>query len=158
MKLKISAESKLDGEIDLVNFEKIMKNTKLDISRAIEESTIIIKNEFGWPVKYITGMLLAEIDWTAILMNLKWKKAAKMLFKVCPIIFKDKIEYEKYAKSEDYSEIILENIIKTGRGNIVINSFNYDPEHIIDVWIGKSTFPYPKDEWKKGLPVTRERS
>ena len=153
MELKIGSEERVKGEIDLIRFERVMKQSKLDIERAIKESTIITKNELEWSVEYILRVLLAEIDWTAILMNLKRKNALKMFFRICPITFREKIEYEKYAKTEDYSEVVLEKVIKNGHGNIVINSFNHNPEHNIDVWIAKSIFPYTEGEWKEILPA-----
>lgn len=153
MELKISSEEKVSGMIDLVKFEDVMKNSRLDIKKAIEESITITKNELGRPVKYIVDVVLAEIDWTAILMNLKYKKQNKMNFKICPIYFKGKIEYEKYKKTKDYDEVILKEVIKNGRGYIIINSFNSNPEHNIDMWIAKSTFPYTEGKWEEILSV-----
>ena len=156
MELKISSEEKIKGKIDLVNFERVMKSSKLDIEKAIKESATITKNELEWSVEYILRVLLAEIDWTAVLMNLKRKNTSTMFFKICPITFKEKIEYEKFAKTKDYSEVILEKVIKNGHGNILINSFNHNPEHNIDIWIAKSTFPYPEGEWKEILPIKED--
>ena len=148
MKLTIDPNAVLNGEISLQRFGETLKETGLDIKKAIEESTLIRDNLIGWDDEYVRNVLLAEIDWTAILMNFKWKKSATMFFKVCPIKFEGKIEYEKYTRDSDYSEIVLKSVIKNGKGYIIINSFNSNPDHNIDIWIAKSTFPYPKSEWK----------
>ena len=153
MKLNINPNAVLNGEINLKQFGKILKETDLDIRKAIEKSALIIDNIIGWDIEYISSVLLAEIDWTAVLMNFKWRKSDKMFFKVCTIKFEGKIEYEKHTRDSDYSEIILKPIIKNGKGYILINSFNPNPDHNIDIWIAKSTFPYPKSEWKKIIAV-----
>lgn len=153
MKLTINPDAILNGEIDLKRFGNTLKEMELDIRKAIEKSAVIGDNLIGWKIDYIRNILLAEIDWTAILMNFKWKKSEKMFFKVCPIKFEGKIEYEKYTRDSDYSEIVLKPIIKNGKGYILINSFNPNPDHNIDIWIAKSTFPYPESEWKKVVVV-----
>lgn len=156
MKIEIRNDEKVGGVIDLLKFASILKTTDLDIKKAILESTTITKNDLKWTPDYIRKLLLAEIDWTAVILNYKNREGDKMYFRVCPIIFQHKLEYEKYSKSKDYSRVELKETIKNGIGYILINSFNPNPEHNIDIWLSKSIFPYPKGEWKKEIGVVDE--
>lgn len=149
MKIEIIPEEKLTGELDLNKFENVMKSTALNIRKAVAESISILKNDTGWSIKYIIDVLIAELDWGAILMNFKYKTTDKMHFKMLPIKFEDKIEYEKYAKSVDFKKIILKENRKNGTNLILINSFNPNADHNIDMWIARSTFPYPESDWKE---------
>ena len=105
---------------------------------------------------YIRKLLLSEIDWSAVILNYKSRDGDKMYFRVCPIVFEHKVEYEKYAKTSDYKRVVLKEIIKNGIGYILINSFNPNPEHNIDIWLSKSIFPYPTSEWKKEIKLVDE--
>lgn len=147
MKLEIDADERIAGEIDLNRLEEYMKDFHLDLEGAILSSISIEKNLLNWKNEYIVKVVFAEIDWTAVLMNFKHRKNDKMQFKICSIKFEDKVEYERYAKSPDFSRVILKEIRKSGTGYIVINSFNPNPEHNIDMWIAKSTYPYPESNW-----------
>lgn len=153
MKIEIKNDEKISGVVDLSKFASVLKTTDLDIKRAILESTTINKNELGWSPDHIRKLLLAEIDWTAIILNYKNREDKNMCFRVCPVIFEHKVEYEKYAKSKDYKRVVLKEVIKNGIGYILINSFNPNPEHNIDIWLSKSIFPYPISEWKKDIEV-----
>ena len=153
MKIEIIPDEKMVGEIDLNKFEEVMKCTPLDINKAVSESVSILKNDMGWSAGYITDVLVAEMDWGAIFLNFKHKMSDKMFFKMLPIKFEDKVEYERYAKSRDFKRIVLKENRKSGTKLILINSFNPNPEHNLDVWIAKSTFPYPESEWKKVIDV-----
>lgn len=149
MKIEISPEERVSGIIDLVRFEEVMKGTRLDLEAALFASVVIEKNETTYSEEKIKRILFAEIDWTPVFMNLKDMDDGLRLihFKICPITFKDKVEYLPYSRNKDYSKVELREKRNSGRGYIVINSFNYKPEHNIDVWISKSTFPYPENEW-----------
>lgn len=149
VELKILNESKLIGEIDLIKFMNFLKND-LDILKAVFKSTTILYDDLNWEFDYVVRLLCSELEWSVILMNLKYrlKNENQIKFKVCPIEYKNKIEYKKYAKNATHSHIALEEIKTDGKGLILINSFNSTPDHIIDVWLSKSVYPYPETEWK----------
>ena len=68
---------------------------------------------------------------------------------MCPVKYQNKIQYKKHERTADFRKIKLKEEREDGSDLIVINSFNPNPEHNIDVWLSKSVFPYPKDDWEK---------
>ena len=149
MEIEIIPEERIKGEMDLNKFEKIMKSTSLDIKKSVSESVSVSKNDIGWDTRRIIDVLIAELDWSVIFLNFRYRISDKLYFKIMPIEFTEKVEYERYAKTENFRKVILKENRKNGTGLILINSLTPSPEHNIDVWIAKSTFPYPESDWKE---------
>lgn len=151
MKIEIIPEEKIVGEMDLAKFEEVMKSTPLNLEKAITDSVTIFKNKKGWKTEYIIRVLLSELDWGCFFMNFKHKISDKLRFRMVPIIYQDKLEYKKYAKSSDFRKMILTETKKSGSALILINSLNPNPEHNLDIWLSKTIFPYPESNWKKKI-------
>lgn len=151
LKIEISPEVKILGEIDLDKFVELMTANKFKgFQSSIFHSTTIIKNETKWTKAYLANVLSAEMDWGAILTSLEWReKGAKLIFRVCPIKYENIIEYQKFERSQNFDSVTLKEKHSTGTDLMVINSFNPNPEHNIDIWLSKVIFPYPNSEWEK---------
>ena len=153
LSIEISPQEKVAGEIDLDKFVKIMNESKMKgFQRAIFHSMKVAKNETKWDNGYIANVLAAEMDWNAILTSLEWRgDNEKLVFRMCPITYRNKIEYKKHERTADFRKVSLKEERGDGSDLIVIHSFNPDPEHNIDVWLSKSIFPYINGEWEKTI-------
>lgn len=151
MRIRIDHNAKVAGELDLDKLISIMSKSQLDITKAVYESMTITKNELNWDAGYLVNVLISGIDWGVLFIGIRWRtedeKAIK--FKVCEIQYEGKVEYKKHSRTPTFNDITLSEIRKNGRAYMLINSFNPSPEHNIDMWIAKSTFPYPDDEWEQ---------
>lgn len=150
MKLEIG-EAKIIGELDLDKFIDIMSKTQLDITKAVYESLAVHKNDFKWETGYLVNVLISGLDWGIICIGLRWRTEEEktLKFRICELSYEDKVEYKKYLRDVNFRGIELKEIRKNGKSHLLINSFNSNPEHNIDMWIGRTTFPYPNDEWEK---------
>ena len=73
MEIEIIPEERIKGEMDLNKFEKIMKSTSLDIKKSVSESVSVSKNDIGWDTRRIIDVLIAELDWSVIFLNFRYK-------------------------------------------------------------------------------------
>lgn len=153
LSIEISPRETIAGEIDLEKFVGLMNESKMKgFQKAIFHSMKVLKNETKWDNGYIANVLAAEMDWGAILTSLEWRNENdKLVFRMCPIKYENKLQYKKQERTADFRKVRLKEERSDGSDLIVINSFNPNAEHNIDIWLAKSIFNYLDGDWDKTI-------